>query len=73
MENAMVTLLGVFDAAKDVGSDIGIGLHEINSQLIIQSRNFRVLRHFIELILFLVSFFLFIAMHILVFLQKLLV
>lgn len=69
----MLTLPGVFDGAKDVGSDIGISLHEINSQLIIQSRNFRVLRHFIELILFLVSFFLFIAMHILVFLQELLV
>lgn len=69
----MVTLLGVSDAAKDVGSEIGMGLYEINSQLIIQSRNFRVLRHFIELILFLVSFFLFIAMHILVFLQELLV
>lgn len=69
----MLTLPGVFDGAKDVGSDIGISLHEINSQLIIQSRNFRVLRHFIELILFLVSFFHFIAMHILVFLQELLV
>lgn len=69
----MLTLPGVFDGAKDVGSDIGIGLHEINSQLIIQSRNFRVLRHFIELSLFLVSFFHFIAMHILVFLQELLV
>lgn len=69
----MLTLPGVFDGAKDVGSDIRIGLHEINSQLIIQSRNFRVLRHFIELSLFLVSFFHFIAMHILVFLQELLV
>lgn len=69
----MLTLPGVFDGAKDVGSDIGISLHEINSQLIIQSRNFRVLRHFIELSLFLVSFFHFIAMHILVFLQELLV
>lgn len=31
MEDAMITLFGVFNAAEDVGTDIGICLDKVNS------------------------------------------